>query len=171
MGEDLRKIYIFKPHKPVECKYSKFKIYYDIEDLILEVGDKKGSIFEYDTKSVIDIDNYHKVKDRDLLLRGVLNELSKDEIAIRELISLLEGETPNVKIKSYLRYLYRIKDNKRVVKKFIIRNRNTFLSIINSVEWYTALLNIHNFMDKGYHENFTKAKKKIKDDIKNSSIC
>ena len=96
MGEDLRKIYIFKPHKPVECKYSKFKIYYDIEDLILEVGDKKGSIFEYDTKSVIDIDNYHKVKDRDLLLRGVLNELSKDEIAIRELISLLEGETTNV---------------------------------------------------------------------------
>jgi hypothetical protein len=165
------KIYIFKQN---DCnyKYQKFTIYENIEDLILKIGGKQGTICEYELKSSISVHDYHKQNDRDLQLRGVLNELSDYEVSINKLIDILDGEETTIKIKSYLRYMRRVKNNKKAIKSFIVKNRLFFLNEIDDIEWYYNLLKIHNFMDKGHNKNFTKAKIKNKrDEIKNSSIC
>jgi len=148
----------------------KIKIYRNESQLLKAISTESDQeIFEYELKSSTKSSDYFKTKDRDIQLRSVLGELDKNEEVINNFIGYYEQVAPDNRQPKriwrngqYMNVDYSLKDemlrkmkkyqsDKKSFCKLLIDNKKHFIcDVSNSVEWYTNLLKVHNFMSYMY---------------------
>lgn len=180
----------------LDTKYGKKKKVFNSESQLLKNISTNSDqvILEYELVSSVKSSDFFKTKERDIQLRSVLGELDKKEESIGELISLYEEVAPDLVEKGRRVYvngsivqipfkqtmigqMKKYQSDKKSFCDLLIKNKIHFISqVSDSVEWYTKLLKVHNFMDCGYvgdtnKTNFNVAKKNLrKKPIKNDNI-
>lgn len=189
------KIWIIKSNS----KYTKkFNVYKKESDLLKAISsDSNAVILEYELKSSVNASDYITSKDRDAQIRSLLGELTEDEIAIEKFITLYEQIAPEgkeyekrfwenythrtiqtSKKKEFLKKLKKFSQDKKEIVKILIEEKNYLFSEVSTqVEWYTTILNLHNFRDcnmsfrqwnstKRIYERIDKSTQEIKDNFK-----
>jgi hypothetical protein len=148
-------------------------------------------VFELsETNTISDYKRQKEADERDKGIRSLLGELTKEEkleIELKAKLSILIEVIDKLNISCHM--VNFIKDNINKTKKilrFIKENKSYFLSLSNNIDYYKALLSIHNFkelsrkesywdhtlskfitierlhLDKSYHDAFNTAKLELK---------
>jgi len=143
-------------------------------------GNVEYSVFELSEQSTIS--KYREQSERDISIRSVLGELTKEEIhdsitksAVEELISVMSKTADDTLItsisKSSLLYLFtKYKDDPKGAIRFIKRRKSDMLQWDSSPEYYKALLSVYNFRSLAFKEPVLKfgrivmVDKKLSDD-------
>lgn len=71
-------------------------------------------------------------------------------MALIELFDKLVPHNPNDRYNTKnrtLEELKKIQSNKKILAAYLVKNKNFFLNVSDSVEWLVALLKCHNFQD------------------------
>jgi len=125
--------------------------------------DSDQEILQYELKSSIKSRDYFKTKDRDIQLRSCLGELNKSEESIINFISMYESIAPENKYtkkswngsvlgefsqkQNMIEEMKKYQSDKKSFSQFIINNKKYFINdVSHSVDWYTQILKVHNFM-------------------------
>ena len=147
-------------------------------------GNVEYSVFELSEQSTIG--KYREQSERDISIRSVLGELSKEEIrnsitksAVEELISVMSKNLSNALTitgsvddkKSLLLHLFtKYKDDPKGAIRFIKSRKSDMLQWDSSPEYYKALLSVYNFRSLAFKEPVLKfgrivmVDKKLSDD-------
>lgn len=142
-------------------------------------------IFEYNLEFKLTAKDYLLQRERDLQIRGVLNELNDDEKLIKEFINSYKRFAPDGKkyISFYgvertkkLDWIEEIKkcNTRKDLAKKLTNYKRYFITISTDVDWYVSILKIHNFRDHVYRNNYYSSQERkfiteeIPEDIKNN---
>jgi hypothetical protein len=105
---------------------------------------ESGSLLEYKN-------NLEQIKvgnERDLQIKTLLDQLDPTDNAILDIINTYPGLEADIRRRDqHLRNLNNIKFDTNAFKKYIINNKDYFLSKSNDLEWFKSILTIHNFRD------------------------
>ena len=182
----MSKIWIVENYKKAN-KLRNVKIYRNESQLLKSIRqDSDQMILEYDLKSSTKSSDFFKEKERDIQLRSVLGELDTNEESRIKLISIYEELAPeNIiqkkswngsvigeysKKKEFLKSLKKYQSDKDSFCKFLTENKGHVMTVLTTIDWYKAILSVHNFRDCRINgrllpteemiENFNIAKKK-----------
>lgn len=134
----------------------KFRIYHTEVELLRAIrGTDSMMVFEYDLVSSQTASDFLKARERDTQVRTVLGELEPHEENAMVLIELFDKLVPNNPNDRYntknrlwpLEELKKIQSNKKSLAAYLVKNKNFFLKVSDSVEWLVAVLKCHNFQD------------------------
>lgn len=136
----------------------KYKIYKTEADMSKNVSDTSTStILEYELKSSTVASDYFKSKERDTQLRTILGELSDHEVNAQNLIDMLEKSTDEIVVsrtrynkKGIINQLKKLLIDKKSFASYLVRNKEYFFKVSDSLEWILAILKCHNFQDHIY---------------------
>jgi len=164
----MEKIYIVKyaGHKI----HKKADIFKSESELLKCISGSSGlEILEYELKSTQTSDNYLASMERDKQLKTILGDLSQDEVEIAEFIDKFKEVAPDgVKIRKWNRTtgVYHITEKeimlnkikaysltKKDLAKFLVKQKRYFMTLCDDIDWYVAILKIHNFRDHVYDQN------------------
>ena len=154
----------------------KFRIYKSESDVLKAINsDSDVDILEYHLDNKKTASDFFKERDRDIQLRNILGELSANEIAASELVSLFEELAPDGKIikrwgkndtttkEIMLSKLKKFQTDKKILAKLLVDNKKYFFNISNEVKWYKAILKCHNFREPNVSKTWDNINKKYID--------
>lgn len=132
----------------------KFRIYHTEAELLRGIrGTDSLVVFEYDLVSSQTASDFLKARERDAQVRTVLGELEPHEENAMVLIDLFDKLVPHNPNDRYntknrtIEELKKIQSNKKSLAAYLVKNKNFFLKVSDSVEWLVAVLKCHNFQD------------------------
>lgn len=120
--------------------------------------DTNSTILEYELKSSISPSDYFTSRERDTQLRTILGELSEHEVNAQHLIDMYEKLAKDEYTISRTRYskkrvlnqLKKIISDKKSFSYYLVKNKNHFFQLSESVDWLLSILKCHNFQDHVY---------------------
>ena len=161
----------------------KYKIYKTEADLVKNVSNTSSStILEYELKSSTTAPDFFKSRERDTQLRTILGELADHEVTGQNLINMFE-KLSTLSIQEDEIIISRTRYNKKVIinqlkkllvdKKsfasYLVRNKDYFFQVSDSLEWILAILKCHNFQDHIYNRKRYNSSLKVYEVVDTSS--
>lgn len=143
----------------------KFSIYREESKLLKAISkDRTTTILEYDLVSKVTSEDFLMARERDSQLRSVLGELSNKEQSTIEFVNLYERIAPvGKKFKKRISWhesvdtstkeqmlikLRKFQTEPKELARILINEKSYFIEqVSDSVEWFVALLRVHNFRD------------------------
>jgi hypothetical protein len=151
------KIWILKNKR---SSVRKFRVYKSESDVLRDINSESNlEVLEYKLDNKKTASDFIKERDRDIQLRSILGELSENEIAHSELVSLFEELAPDGKVikrwnqrdtttkEIMLSKLKKFQTDKRMFVKVLVDNKKYFFTLSNEIRWYKSILKCHNFRD------------------------
>lgn len=161
----------------------KYRIYQNENRLIKAISpDTTTEILEFELKNSFRACDFLSQRERDTRIRAALGELDNfEENAIKFINLYIELAPDNIRIsygvskQEIIKRLKKYGNNKELFKKLLINYKKHFIiDVSHSLEWYTALLKVHNFRDCQYNNRIWDSNLKkyvhptIPDEIKNN---
>lgn len=177
------RIWIIKTNNRYQKKYT---IYREESKLLKAISkDTDCSILEYKLQSETKSSDYLLSKDRESQLKSVLGELTEKEQACIDFINLYEKEAPVGKeFKKYVSWnnyidtstknetlskLRKLQSEPKEVARILSKEKEHFINILQTPEWYLAILKVHNFRDHKSGKRRWNRELKVYETIDNSS--